>query len=49
MMIEKSQNEGTNKVIMRQLKNQVGGLSLYIGITRELGIDKSETNGNNNP
>ena len=23
MMIEKSQNEGTNKVIMRQLKNQV--------------------------
>ena len=24
MMIEKSQNEGTNKVIMRQLKNQVG-------------------------
>ena len=47
MMIEKSQNEGTNKVIMRQLKNQVGGL--YIGITRELGIDKSETNGNNNP
>ena len=25
MMIEKSQNEGTNKVIMRQLKNQVGG------------------------
>ena len=26
MMIEKSQNEGTNKVIMRQLKNQVGGI-----------------------
>ena len=27
MMIEKSQNEGTNKVIMRQLKNQVGGIT----------------------
>lgn len=23
LMLEKSQNEGTNKVIMRQLKNQV--------------------------
>ena len=36
MMIEKSQNEGTSKVIMRQLKNQVGSSW----------IDKSETNPN---
>ena len=30
LMLDKSQNEGTNKVIMRQLKNQVGGIAVYL-------------------
>ena len=30
LMLDKSQNEGTSKVIMRQLKNQVGGIMMYL-------------------
>ena len=30
LMLDKSQNEGTSKVIMRQLKNQVGGIKTYL-------------------
>jgi hypothetical protein len=29
-MLEKTQNEGTNKVILRQLKNQVNFLTKYV-------------------
>ena len=36
LMLDKSQNEGTNKVIMRQLKNQVGGFTAYLNLVDTL-------------